>query len=138
MHKLEHLQTVMIMGTPWDLLTMINLKIEKLVRQDRELDLENNQIEEEKHHLEHECKQLVKAIGEFKALLEELNMKRVPLLPKEEELIPPFGSGDLSDSINASKEDCDRCGGPHGSYFQTELSSTERLLVCHMKDYLVF
>jgi hypothetical protein len=98
-------KSLMKTDTPRDSLTTLNLKIEQLMRQDRELDLENDQIEEEKRHLKHECSQLVKAVEEFNELLDALNMKIVPLLPKEEEPIRPLCSDELSESINSTEGD---------------------------------
>ena len=66
---------------PEESVTGLNLKIEKVLRQEREIDLELDQIDEEKHFIEQECSQLAKAVNEFKDLLDALNTQIVPLLP---------------------------------------------------------
>lgn len=70
---------------PPDSVTTLNMKIEKLVRQERELDLEADRRLEEKEALTAECAKITKNIGEFKELLDKLNLHIVPLLPPQSE-----------------------------------------------------
>jgi hypothetical protein len=69
---------------PPDSLTTLNMKIEKLLRQERELDLESDRMREEKEALEAECANTTKTIGEFRDLYDKLNRTIVPLLPVPE------------------------------------------------------
>jgi hypothetical protein len=49
---------------PTNSVTTLNMKIEKLIRQERELDLELDQAEDEKHFLEQDSRALAKALDE--------------------------------------------------------------------------
>lgn len=81
---------------PPDSLTTLNMKIEKLLRQERELDLDADRYHEEKDALDAECAKTTKKIGEFKNLFDKLNRTIVPLLPVPEdapEEVGPSESG---------------------------------------------
>ena len=85
-------------GIPKETITTLNLKIEKVVRQEREVDGSLEKLQEEKHELEIQCGNLARAIGQMKDLLEELHVQVVPLLP------PPDASGyTKSPSTRSSK-----------------------------------
>jgi hypothetical protein len=108
---------------PPDSVTTLNMRIEKLIRQERELDLELDRAEDEKHYLEQDSHVLATAIGEFKDLLDALNTQIVPLLspsptPSEEETstpvtykvpskaaLSPKAEDALADSIHSTESD---------------------------------
>jgi hypothetical protein len=69
-------------NVPKDTATTLNLKIEKVVRAERELETEMDQLDEEKHALEEKSATLAREISLLKNLLEEMNAQVVPLIPK--------------------------------------------------------
>lgn len=102
-------KTLMQTDAPQDSVTTHNLKIEKVVRQERELDMDIDLIDEEKHFLEEDCSELAKAIGHVKELLDKLNREIVPLLPTEKELAQRMNSehDELADTIHSTVADDD-------------------------------
>jgi hypothetical protein len=66
---------------PKETITTLNLKLEKTLRQEREIAAELDEYQEEKQQLELECSQMTKTIEEFKNLLDALNTQVVPLFP---------------------------------------------------------
>ena len=94
---------------PPDSLTTLNMKIEKLLRQEREIDLESDRMHEEKDALEIECVQATKAIGEFKDLFDKLNKTIVPLLP------PPENAPEEVDALELGAEPVSPLASPSGT-----------------------
>jgi chromosome segregation ATPase len=75
---------LMQMEAPEDSVTSLNLKIEKLVRQDRVMDSDIDRANEERQTLESECADMAKTISQMKYLLDDLHKHVVPLLSSGE------------------------------------------------------
>jgi deoxycytidylate deaminase len=74
-------KTLVQTDAPQDSVTSLNLNIAKLVRQERELDLSMDQMEDEKQLLESGSVALRQSIDNFNDLLHQLNAQILPLLP---------------------------------------------------------
>jgi chromosome segregation ATPase len=75
---------LMQMEDPEDSVTSLNLKIEKLVRQDRILDSDIDRANDERQILESRCGDTAKEISQLKYLLDDLHTHVVPLLSSGE------------------------------------------------------
>jgi hypothetical protein len=71
---------LMQMEAPEDLVTSLDWKIEKLVRQERILDADIDRANDERQTLESECADVTKAISQMKNMLDDLHKHAVPLL----------------------------------------------------------
>ena len=75
---------LMLMEAPEDSVTSLNLKIDKLVRQERIWDREIDQANDERRTLESECADMAKAISQMKYMLGDLHTHVLPLLSSGE------------------------------------------------------
>jgi hypothetical protein len=102
---------LMQMEAPEDSLTSLNLKIEKLVRQERIWDNDIDQAKDERQTLESECADMAKAIDQMKYLLDDLHTHVVPLLSSGEpaERNPNFHcrllDSELDDTMHSMAEE---------------------------------
>ncbi|KAG7341448.1 hypothetical protein IV203_023400 [Nitzschia inconspicua] len=78
-------------NAPADTVTTLNMKLEKALREERQITAELEQYQEEKHQIELECSQMAKVIEEFKDLLDALNTQVVPLFPLDESQVEEEG-----------------------------------------------
>lgn len=85
-------KALMLHEGPPDSLTTLNMKIEKLLRQDRQLELDTDQLNEQKDALAAECARTAKKIGDFKELFDKLHKIIVPLLPLPEDTPQEIGT----------------------------------------------
>jgi hypothetical protein len=75
---------------PSDSVTSLNLKIERLLRQQRELDMETDQLRDQKDAIGETCSEITQRIEDTKALFDILTQVVVPLLPSAD---MPRGKG---------------------------------------------
>jgi hypothetical protein len=75
---------------PSDSVTSLNLKIERLLRQQRELDMETDQLRDQKDAIGETCSEITQQIEDTKALFDILTQVVVPLLPSAD---MPRGKG---------------------------------------------
>ena len=75
---------LMLMEAPEDSVTSLNLKIDKLVRQERIWDRDIDQANDERQTLESECADMAKTISQMKYLLGDLHTHVLPLLSSGE------------------------------------------------------
>jgi len=74
-------KSLMLSDGPEDSVTALNLKIERLLRQHRELDTETDQLRDHKDTLGENCTEMTARIDDTKKLFDKLTKVVVPLLP---------------------------------------------------------
>ena len=130
-------KTLVNSEAPRDSVTTLNMKIEKLLRQERELDVELDRCEEEKEYLEEDCSRLAKSISEFKDLLDELNKKVVPLLqPLGEEIVEEEDEDEDDDEVEGNHTDV-KGGDPSEELGDDSIHSVEDGNVHTINDIVI-
>lgn len=69
---------------PPDSATSLNMKIERLLRQQRELDMEADQLRGQKDTVGEQCIEITRRLDETKELFDKLSLLVVPLLPPQD------------------------------------------------------